>query len=188
MVQSIPQKPTAQATKPAASNQNLPPPTNVIISPENILQSVSPPKQDEEALSIPPVFPAYPDELLNIYYSRTGPTNYILKNGSKIFFANGQYATANPVEVAQLDSEVREPGSGIFVDPAKKQISKSELSPIEAARKQAVLDYIERVKAANRGESGSSTYARTLVLQGAVSSSEMLAQQSESMAPNAKAE
>lgn len=75
------------------------------------------------------------DIQLHVYKNYLPSCHYVFKDGSQATFVAGEYKTANPYEIEQLDAEVRRGHPHIYIDKTKAIVSaKLDADPMAALR------------------------------------------------------
>lgn len=76
------------------------------------------------------------DLQLHVYKNRIPSCHYVFRDGSQATFVNGEFKTANPYEIEQLDKEVRMNHPHIYIDKTVPAVvsAKAEADPMAALR------------------------------------------------------
>lgn len=93
------------------------------------------------------------DVQLHVYKNYLPSCHYVFKDGSQATFVAGEFKTANPYEIEQLDAEVRRGHPHIYIDKTKPAVvsAKLDADPMAALREKIRAEILAEQAPRNLG-------------------------------------
>jgi hypothetical protein len=91
-----------------------------------------------------------PTTLLRVFKTRIPSMRYAFGNGKIADFIKGKFYTCDPLQIAELESQVAAGHQYIFIDPAEIEIESEDRDPNVALRKKIRAELLEEMR--NRQE------------------------------------
>lgn len=85
----------------------------------------------------------------NLYHSRIPSCKFIFKSGKEANFIGGTYLTSDPVEIAELDIEIKSVHPHIYVDENNLAVDTENIDPLHEIKRKAVEEYLAAQQAAS---------------------------------------
>jgi hypothetical protein len=92
-----------------------------------------------------------------VFYNRVPNSSYIFPDGTIAAFTGGRYATDDEAKAQHLTAVAQQGNPHIFVDPAKMQLTESELDPMAELKARIREQVIQELATKKDNDMGSST-------------------------------
>lgn len=105
-----------------------------------------------------------PVKLARLFFSSLLSSKYLFTNGKEANFVNGQFTTAIPTEIHQLETEVLAGHPHLYMDPNRLEVDVANQDPLMDLKARIISEYEAAKQAMVKADAG--TYGTQPILGG----------------------